>query len=202
MKKIFLFVSVIMLVSFVGSIPVYDIKGKGFYIDKEGNKFEGKIKYFYARTDVSSSIVFFDKKKTRVVPYQDLASFTINDIDYIPIDSIKFEINRVKKAKGVYTMKNVYLERRAEGKINYYVLRTLLITGKDHWNWDALFLEKNGQLIDLEECSEGKSRKPCILDIMKDNPKIYQKWQKKIKYTIPHVSNIQGYFKEYNLQYE
>jgi hypothetical protein len=201
-KKVALVLTVIMLTSFEGSLPVYHVQGKGFYVDKAGNKIEGKFKFFYARTDSPSGLVLLSKKEREVIPFNNISKFVINEREYLPVDSITFEIKSIKKAAGSYTMKNVYWERRLEGRISYYVLRTLLVFEKDHWNWDALFLEKDGELIDLEVCSKGKSKKQCILNLMKDNSEIYQKWQKKMKFSIPHEINIHGYFKEYNGEYE
>lgn len=201
-KKVVLVFTVIMFTSFEGSLPVYHVQGKGFYVDKAGNKIEGKFKFFYARTDSPSGLVLMSRKEREVIPFNNISKFVINEREYLPVDSITFEINSVKKAAGVYTMKNVYWERRMKGRISYYVLKTVLVFDKDHWNWDALFLEKDGELMDLEVCLVGKSKKQCILNLMKDNPEIYQKWQKKMKFSIVHHNSIQGYFKEYNEEYE
>jgi len=205
MRRIFLLpILVLTFISVAAQSPYSEAKenhykgkrrGKGFYIDKAGDKHYGKLKLKPMRVDEdykveAAVLIYIGNDKELYLTYNDVTEFNISGHRYFTYDNYeKYEpsmsINPV--------FEKVFLYKYLEGRISVY---THLIFGPFKLKISSGVLIKGGK---VQAYTDFNEENDFYFEFIKDNKILYKKWNKWIN----NFSDLdfKSMFIEYNEEY-
>ena len=209
MKRTFLLVILIPLLmalkpNVTGNIPTSSYEGKGYYVDQSGVKHFGKLTLFYpieqpdGKGHSTGGLMIKDKEGKRGIIFNEINHVVISSRVYYPRKNLNFFVKGYKFPEREYNLEYVFLERIAIGKISYHVHTSVVGEKTKSFNWEANLLEKDDKEFPLYECSKDKKKKECLLELIKDDREVYEKYIKKLKYSPVSKYLIGEMCKDYN----
>jgi hypothetical protein len=213
MKKLLLILVIlcsllsILGANLVGEIPTYYISGKGFYVDKSGVKHAGKLKFYYTifheSGEVSNrNVVYKGEGEKRELAYEEIKYFVIKKEEYYPREEFSFTTYSPRNNDLIkeYILKKVFVQKVVVGRISYYTTSAIIGGGVSQRNWDVDIIEKEGELFHVNLCAKDKkkSKMDCLLELIKDQPKLYEKYKRRSKFTPFTEASMKYIFEDYN----
>ncbi len=140
-----------------------------YYIDLDGNKVNGEIKYLNANKIIFRDPISFEE--TELTPF-DILSFRTENRDYIILDSLTIK-SRVLLIKKNYP--KAFVEEVSIGKLKLYKLDHVLKGWATEWYY---YIQKPNEKLIQVPVSSNKTFREFMYAMMKDSSKMVDYYKK------------------------
>jgi hypothetical protein len=206
MKSVYVVMILILISLNVHSQVDLVDRGKGFYVDNEGAKHEGFLvlkfaKHFSEEESLASLQIKYQDGNEEKVKYDDIQRFTIGKTEYTKREELSMVANLGTEFEAKYDLKNVFLRVVTDGRISYYVHYMVIGSKLNNRGLSTKIFLKENKEFNMDKCQESKKLNYCLIELMKDEPTIYEKYRKRARFYVHSETTIKKMYEDYNSNY-